>query len=228
MQELIATGTCFTRFLLELDFHSITEFIKNNYNVNYLVDIAKIASQNHVFLKEYSFPIPYKIKEKVVEEALAYSIMRQESVFNASAISNRNAMGLMQMIPDTACRTARNIKVKCNIPQLTKDPKYNMKLGTHHLKELIGEKKGSYLLTIASYDTAPKNVSKWIKLFGDPREMDNIRDVINWMESISFAETRNYVQRVLENLQIYRTILSKNNQLKLKEDLIYSPQFARK
>jgi soluble lytic murein transglycosylase len=200
----------------------ITEFIKNNYNVNYLVDIAKIASQNHVFLKEYSFPTPYKINQNLVEESLVYSIIRQESVFNSAAVSNRNAMGLMQMIADTACRTAKNMKIKCDVPKLTKDPKYNMKLGTYHLKELLEEKNGSYLLTIVSYDTAPKNVQKWIRLFGDPRTMKNFRDVVDWMESIPFAETRNYAQRVLENLQLYRTILSKNSKLRLKDDLVGS------
>jgi soluble lytic murein transglycosylase len=198
----------------------IAEFIRNNYNINYMVDTAKIATHNHVFLKEYSFPTPYRIKQNIVEEALVYSIIRQESVFNSTAVSNRAAMGLMQMIADTACRTAKQMKVKCEIPKLTKDPKYNIKLGTHHLKDLLEETKYSYLLTIISYNTAPKNVKKWIRLFGDPREIKNLRDVVNWIESIPFAETRNYAQRVLENLQVYRVVLNKENKLKLKKDLI--------
>lgn len=198
----------------------LAEIVKANGSPYYITEFGKHASYNHLLLKDFAFPTPYKISNFPVEAALTYAIIRQESVFNQYAISPAKAIGLMQLVKDTACRTAKTIPVKCDVARLTKDPKYNIKLGTSHLRELLKERNGSYIVTLSSYNTTTTNANKWIKRFGDPRKMKNYRDVIDWIELIPFAETRNYVQRVLENLQVYRAILNKGSRLRLKQDLI--------
>lgn len=199
----------------------LVKIIADSHNTYHTVSIAKIASHNNVFLKEYLFPVPYKIANNPIEAAFTYGIIRQESVFDSKAVSNRDAMGLMQIIKGTACPTAKSLSMQCDVSKLTKDYKYNIKLGSNHIKDLLKKTDGYYVLSIAYYNTAPKNVNKWIKLFGDPRKMTKLDDVIDWIELIPFAETRNYVHRVLENIQVYRVILNKNNNLKLKQDLMH-------
>ncbi|MGI4776396.1 MAG: lytic transglycosylase domain-containing protein [Janthinobacterium lividum] len=197
----------------------LAQIVKATNNNYYITEFGKHASQQHIFLRDYAFPTPYKISNSPIEAAITYSIIRQESVFNQYAISSAKAMGLMQLIKDTACRTAKAIHIKCDIPRLTSDPAYNIKLGTHQLRLLMGERTNSLILTFASYNAAFSSVNKWIKRFGDPRELKNYREVVDWIELIPYSETRNYVQRVLENVQVYRVILSKDNRLKLMQDL---------
>lgn len=198
----------------------LAQIIKSTNNYYYITDFGKQASQQHIFLRDFAYPTPYKLSNIPVEAALTYSIIRQESVFDAGAISTAKAMGLMQLIKDTACRTAKAINITCDIGRLTRDPQYNIKLGTNQLNMLLNERRGSYILMAASYNTSTCNVNKWLKRFGDPREMKHYREVVDWLELIPFSETRNYVQRILENLQIYRAILNKSNQLHLKADLM--------
>ncbi|RYE05879.1 MAG: lytic transglycosylase domain-containing protein [Rickettsiaceae bacterium] len=197
----------------------LAQVIKSTKNNYYITDFGKHASQQHIFLRDYAFPTPYKLHNSSVDPAIVYSIIRQESVFNQYAISSAKAMGLMQLIKDTACRTAKDINIKCDIPRLLNDPKYNIKLGTHQLKMLLGERDNSLILTFASYNAAFCSVNKWIKRFGDPRELNSYREVIDWIELIPYSETRNYVQRILENIQVYRIIINNENQLKLMHDL---------
>ncbi|MFY9590339.1 transglycosylase SLT domain-containing protein [Rickettsia endosymbiont of Halotydeus destructor] len=198
----------------------ITNIIKaNNNNTHHTVDVAKIACQYHTCILEHAFPTPYQILNSPVESHFTYSIIRQESVFNQSAVSSANAMGLMQLIKNTACDTAKSINTKCDIAKLTNDPKYNIKLGSNHLKLLLQQHDNSYLLTIISYNAGSHRTEDWIKRFGDPRKLKDMRQVINWIELIPFAETRNYVQRVFENMQVYRSIINKSNILRLKDDL---------
>lgn len=198
----------------------LVKIIADSKNVYHTVSMAKIAAHNHVFLQEYLFPTPYKIEKSHIELPLTYGIIKQESVFDTKAVSNKNAMGLMQLIKATACDTAKSLSMKCDISKLTKDPKYNITLGSKHFSDLLKYFNGSYILSIVNYNAGPKHVKKWICLFGDPREMKKLDEVIDWLEFIPFAETRNYVQRVLENTQIYRAILNKKSSLKLKEDLM--------
>lgn len=199
----------------------LLQLVKQSNNLYYTTEFAKLASQKQVFVKEDAFPAPFAmLSSKKVELPLTYAIIRQESVFNHGAVSSKNAMGLMQLIKDTACRTAKSIKIKCDVPKLTKDPHYNMMLGTSHLKDLLKERKGSYILSIASYNAGGHNVDKWINLFGDPRQMKDLHAVLDWLELIPFHETRNYAQRVLEGIQVYRTILNKKPNLQLKKDLL--------
>lgn len=194
--------------------------IASNKNLYHNTWMSKYAVHKHVFIRNYAYPTPYKLEKMPIEEPLTYSIIRQESVFNQHAISSADARGLMQLIKSTACNTAKMIGDKCKIDHLTTDPKYNLKLGSHYLNDMIREFKGSYILAIASYNGGPHNVKKWINLHGDPRKINNLHKVIDWLELIPYYETRNYVQRVLENLQVYRSIINKNINLELKKDLI--------
>ncbi|WP_341787746.1 lytic transglycosylase domain-containing protein [Rickettsia endosymbiont of Cantharis rufa] len=197
----------------------IVNIIKGCNNTHYMVDVAKIAAQNNIFIPECAFPTPYNLAGLPISSHLTYGIIRQESVFDHSAISSASAMGLMQLIEKTACDTARSINAKCNVVDLTRNPVYNIKLGTHHFKQLLGDHRGSYILSIASYNAGSHKVVKWIDRFGDPRDIKDTRKIVDWIELIPYRETRDYVQRVFENIQIYRIILGENNTLKFKQDL---------
>ena len=197
----------------------IANIIKANNNTNHMVEVAKIAAQNNAFIPDCAFPTPYNLGGLPIPPHLTYGIIRQESVFDHRAVSYANAMGLMQLIKGTACDTAKSINMKCNVADLTRNPVYNIKLGSHHFKKLLDDHKGSYILSIASYNAGSHNVVKWIDRFGDPRDIKDTRKVIDWIELIPYRETRDYVQRVLENVQIYRVILNKNSNLYFKRDL---------
>jgi soluble lytic murein transglycosylase len=108
----------------------------------------------------------------------------------------------MQLMPATAKRTAQRFGVAFDVKRLTEDPAYNAKLGSAHLGELMDDWRGSHVLAFASYNAGGGNVMKWIRTYGDPRR-DGV-DLVDWVERIPFYETRNYVQRVLENLNVYR------------------------
>ncbi len=137
-----------------------------------------------------------------IEPALVLSIIRQESEFDAGVVSHANAHGLMQLIPSTAQAQARREGITYRRAALTSDPQYNMTLGSAHLADLIDDFGGSYVLAIAAYNAGPTNARNWISDWGDPRSRSV--DVVDWIELIPFSETRNYVQRVTENLQVYR------------------------
>lgn len=136
------------------------------------------------------------------EPAFVLAIIRQESEFDAGAISSANARGLMQLIPSTAQAQARREGMTYERAALTTDPQYNMTLGSAHLADLVDSFGGSYVLAIAAYNAGSHNVRNWIADWGDPRSSSV--DVVDWIELIPFSETRNYVQRVTENLQVYR------------------------
>jgi soluble lytic murein transglycosylase len=108
-------------------------------------------------------------------------------------------------MPATAKQTARAIGLPYSQARLTSDPGYNATLGAAHLAELFDSFNGSYVMTFAAYNAGSSRVRDWVKRFGDPR--DPKLDPINWVELIPFTETRNYVQRVMENLQVYRARL---------------------
>lgn len=202
------------------DILHVAHNIHQSNNIHHTAWMAKSALQKHVFIKNHAYPMPYKITETPIEKSLMYSIIRQESVFDQHAVSSAEAHGLMQLIKDTACDTAKKLSTQCHIPKLKTDASYNIKLGSNYLKHMIEDYDGSYILAIAAYNGGPHNVDKWLKTYGDPRKMKNIRAVLDWLELIPFYETRNYVQRVLENLQIYRTIIHKDKRFSLAKDLL--------
>jgi soluble lytic murein transglycosylase len=141
---------------------------------------------------------------------LTLATIRQESAFETDAVSRANARGLMQLIPPTARAVAKQLGLPSdNIEKrLIDDPSLNLRLGRAYLASLIDDYNGSYLMAIAAYNAGPGRVQRWVKDNGDPRNPQV--DVIDWIELIPIDETRNYVQRVFENLQVYRYRLNGN------------------
>lgn len=169
------------------------------------VRIAKIAMQErHLWLESTSHPIRQTVADNAIEPALALAISRQESEFNPEARSPANALGLMQLLPSTAQQVARKWGVPYSQGELF-NPQYNMRLGSYYLSGLVDKFGSTYPLAIASYNAGPGNVNRWVGRYG-PLPQD-LFSRLNWLESIPFLETRNYVQRVLENLQVYRAML---------------------
>ncbi len=153
-------------------------------------------------------------------KALAYSIARQESAFNPAAVSPANARGLLQLLPGTAQGVAKRHGLSFKADRLTSDAGYNATLGAHYLGEQIDAFGGSYVLTFIAYNAGPKRVPEWIARYGDPRGKP-LDEVIDWVERIPFPETRNYVQRVLENYQVYKTRLGQ------KADIVADLRYGR-
>lgn len=135
---------------------------------------------------------------------MIHAISRQESLFDRTAVSPVNARGLMQLMPATAQETARKIGLPYDYGRLTEDPSYNVTLGSTYFQNLLASFGGNHVLAVAAYNAGPGNVRKWIRTNGDPRD-PNI-DVVDWIEAIPYSETRNYVQRVLENAVVYDTL----------------------
>jgi soluble lytic murein transglycosylase len=152
------------------------------------------------------------------EVPLILAMVRQESAFNFKAISRAGARGLMQLLPTTARTVAGKLKLSYSRQRLTADPDYNLKIGRAYVSTLLDTFNGSYILALAAYNAGPARVKQWQQVNGNPR--GNVIDAVDWIESIPFAETRNYVQRTLENLQIYRTMLNETKvALRLESDL---------
>jgi len=166
------------------------------------VAAAKRASYAGVTLLAEGYPIESLPPGGSVERPLVLAMTRQESAFDTGAVSSAGARGLMQLMPATAKLVAKSLGIKFSASRLTGDSNYNLTLGREYLSGLIDGFSGSYVLSVAAYNAGPARVREWISNFGDPRTK-NV-DAIDWIESIPIAETRNYVQRVLENLQVYR------------------------
>jgi len=166
------------------------------------VMVAKIARDKGVDLIEYLYPLRSVPQGPGPEPALTLAIIRQESAFEVDAVSPAGALGLMQLMPPTAKHVAKDMKLRYRKEDLTRSPEYNMLLGRAYLQELLDNFSGSYVLAIAAYNAGPDRVNGWMSVYGDPR--DRGVDVVDWIETIPIYETRNYVQRVLENLQVYR------------------------
>jgi len=152
-----------------------------------------------------------------IEAAVAYSIARQESHFSQKVVSSANAMGLMQVTPAAGIDTAAKFKVTYNRDRLLKDPVYNMQMGAAELSNLFSGYNGSYILTFAGYNAGRGRVKQWIAAYGDPR--DPRIDPVDWVERIPLSETRNYVARIMENLQVYRARFGGSTKLLIEADL---------
>ena len=171
--------------------------------------IGKIAANRGLDVGSLSHPtgaIPTTANISGSGQALAYAIARQESEFNVGAVSKAGARGLLQLMPATAREIARRNDIVYEAERLTSDAAYNATLGAHFLGEQIERFNGSYILTFAGYNAGPRRSKEWISKYGDPRGK-SIEDVVEWIEHIPFSETRNYVQRVMENYQVYKVRL---------------------
>ncbi|PKP80423.1 MAG: lytic transglycosylase [Alphaproteobacteria bacterium HGW-Alphaproteobacteria-18] len=157
-------------------------------------------------------------RQPEVERAFILAITRQESEFNPNARSPVGALGLMQFMPSTARAEARLRGMPYEQSWLTTDPAYNMTLGGLHLDTLLKQFGGSYIMTAAAYNAGPSRPSQWVRDYGDPRTGQI--DPVDWVEFVPFSETRNYIQRVLENIQVYRhRITGEEADIQITEDL---------
>jgi len=181
------------------------------------VSVAKKAGYAGVPLIEEGYPLPPLPEGGGAERPLVLAMTRQESAFDHMAVSAAGALGMMQLMPATARHEAKTMRLRYSASRLLADSHYNIVLGRHYLEELLDDFSGSYVLAIAAYNAGPGNVHRWIREFGDPRSKST--DVIDWVEAIPLTETRNYVQRVLENLQIYRLRLNHTLAFSLASDL---------
>ncbi len=167
------------------------------------VRISKDATAKGMFLTAQSYPvITGRLEGISLEWSLVHAIIRQESMFDFDARSPVGALGLMQLMPATAREVAKKLGLYGDTEKLTSDPNYNIQLGSRYLSDLVNRFDGSYAMAIAGYNAGPARVSQWVDTFGDPRT--NQIDLVDWIEMIPISETRNYVQRVLEGVYVYR------------------------
>src|SRR5882672_6834288 len=171
-----------------------------------MLQIGKAALGRGLALDPYAFPtigIPqHSPIGPEIERSIIYSVARTESAFDQRDKSPANAVGLMQVTPEAGRDTAKRFKVSYDWDRMVSDPVYNTQMGAAELSALLSEYKGNHIMTFAGYNAGRGRVRDWIKAYGDPR--DPKVDPVDWVERIPLSETRNYVQRVIENLRVYR------------------------
>ena len=175
------------------------------------VKAAKRATRSGVHLVAYNYPVSFGEADvghvpDPPDIALLLGLARQESEMNPLAVSGAGARGLMQLKPSTAKRLSRTLGVAYSKSRLTRDPGYNIMLGSAYLSKLLSDYRGAYALALAAYNAGPSRVDRWLRTYGDPR--GGAIDAIDWIELVPFSETRNYVQRVLESVRVYRHVLN--------------------
>ncbi|MDA9678113.1 lytic transglycosylase domain-containing protein [Candidatus Pelagibacter sp.] len=202
------------------------ELATNINRFDFAIQISKIASYEKRFHNKYNYPIistpKYINGRKIPESAFILSIIRQESEFDLTANSHAGAKGLMQLMPFTAKLVAKQAKLPYVKSRLTSDPEYNINLGSHYIAGLILNYEGAYPFAVAAYNAGPNRVKYWKKINKNPQKKQI--DYIDWIELIKFKETRNYVQRVLENYNVYRYILEQRP-IKMKDFFKNDPLF---
>jgi len=187
------------------------------------VRLAKGLSYDGIYLPTFTHPtlaLPaYPGPGEAPDQALVLGLIRQETEFDSYAVSSAGARGLMQMMLASAKIAARQAKLPYRPGALLSDPAYNMQLGMTECRGQLDRFGGSWVLAAAAYNAGPNNARKWLASNGDPR----LTDPLDWIEQIPFGETRNYVQRVLENTEVYRARLAgKDVPLRILADL-YAP-----
>ena len=185
---------------------ALASLIARQRDAHLSLNAGKIISQRGMPIDALAFPdygVPaFAPLQNSAATSVVYSVARQESAFDPRAESAAGAKGLMQMILSTAKRTAERAGVAFDAGRLITDAAFNAQLAARHLGELLAEQKGSYILTFAAYNAGGKHVKEWLDAYGDPRKPGV--DPVDWVERIPFTETRNYVQRVIENLGVYQ------------------------
>jgi soluble lytic murein transglycosylase len=185
--------------------------------IDLAIAVAKRAIDAGTPLMIHGYPVTAIPEGGTAEHSLLFAIMRQESAFERDAVSRVGARGLMQLMPATASSIAAKMQLPFSPDRLTADGIYNVLLGRSYLETLIDDFGGSYAMAIASYNAGPGRVRQWARDYGDPR--GGSIDMVDWIEMIPINETRNYVQRVLENLQIYRGQVGHDSAFSLASDL---------
>jgi len=185
---------------------ALAEVTGHHNDARAMLQIGKPALARGLALERYAFPtigIPeHSPIGPAIDRSIIYSVARTESAFDQKDKSSANAVGLMQVTPEAGRDTARRFGVEYDWDRMVSDPVYNTQMGAAELSALLKEYAGSALMTFAGYNAGRGRVRDWVKLYGDPRD-PNV-DAIDWVERIPFSETRNYVQRVIENLHVYR------------------------
>lgn len=174
------------------------------------VKISRTAGKRNVFFIKDKFQI---VKEVPNDEfaPLVHAIVKQESGFAPLAVSQVGALGFMQLMPATAKLVAKDMGLRYDQQKLATNIPYNVKLGTYYIRKLIDRFDGSEMLAIASYNAGPNATQRWINEYYDPRKEKDLDKVVDWIELISYSETRNYVQRIMENLIVYKYLMSRAN-----------------
>ena len=168
--------------------------------------IGKAGLARGMPLELFAFPdigVPsYRAVGPALDRSVVYSIVRTESEFNQRDVSPAKAVGLMQVTPEAGRDTAKRLGVANDWKKLVDDPVYNTQMGAGEIAALLADYRGSHIMTFAGYNAGRGRVQEWVAAHGDPR--DPKVDPVDWVERIPFSETRNYVQRVMENLAVYR------------------------
>jgi soluble lytic murein transglycosylase len=226
----IGENQFFRQFALALDdelesegeHQALSEYARAKGEPVVAIRVAKTGLNRGVLATEAAFPIiaiPRIVGYGQIEDAYSLAITRQESEFNTNAVSSANARGLMQFVPATAATQARRMGLPHETSWLTARPTHNLTLGSAHLHDLVNNFYGSYIMAAAAYNAGPGRPRQWVQTYGDLRETD-LETAIDWVEKIPFSETRNYVQRVMENIQVYRARLAGGSApLRIEEDL---------
>ncbi len=170
------------------------------------VQVARIALRKGVVLVHAAFPIVEIGETSGVDTNLVLGVINRESGFDSRAVSGRKALGMMQLLLPTAKEVARSIGEKTSRSRLLNDPDHNIELGTAYLKTMIESLGGSCILALGAYNAGKRNVLRWVKRFGDPRDPGANIDIIDWIERLPYRETRDYIQRVIETMHTYRLL----------------------
>lgn len=184
--------------------------------------VAKAAIAKGQNLFTYGYPVQpfpaYNPLRKPPETAFLLGIARQETEFEPQTVSGAGAKGLLQVMNVTAAHVCKDYRIKCEIPRLLSDSKYNVTIASAYIADRMEEFGGSYVLGLAGYNAGPGRARQWIRENGDPR--DAKVDPVDWIERIPITETRDYVTKVLSNIQIYRARLGDGaNALRITGDL---------
>jgi soluble lytic murein transglycosylase len=197
------------------------ELASRNNDARGMLLVGKAALNRGLPFDFYAYPVtgipPFKSIGPEVEQSIVFAIARQESAFNPRDVSSAQAYGLMQVTPDAGRYVCKKYGAGFDLGRLKSDPVYNAAVGSAELGGLIEDYRGSYIMTFAAYNAGRGSVKKWIERYGDPRNPKV--DAVDWVEEIPFSETRNYVQRVMENLQVYRTRFGGGTRLQIEADL---------
>jgi soluble lytic murein transglycosylase len=199
----------------------LSELAQQNKDARGMILVGKAALNRGLPFDHYAYPVngipSFRPIGPEVESAVVYAIARQESQFNPAVVSPAQAYGLMQVTPGAAQYVTKKYGASYDLARLKGDSTYNAALGAAELGGLLEDYRGSYIMTFAGYNAGRGSVRKWIERYGDPRD-PNV-DAVDWVESIPFSETRNYVQRIMENLQVYRARFGGGSRLQIEADL---------
>ena len=199
----------------------LCELTARNNDARGMLLVGKAALNRGLPFDHYAYPVngipSFRQFGPEVEPSVVYSIARQESAFNMAVVSPAQAYGLMQVTPDAGKYVTKRAGVGFDLSRMKTDPVYNAALGAAELGGLLEDYRGSYIMTFAGYNAGRGSVRKWVERYGDPR--DPKVDAVDWVEQIPFSETRNYVQRIMENLQVYRARFGGGTKLQIEADL---------